>query len=78
MVADHYIQFKIRRCITIVYCLLNRLLRRRSKKTSNLRLTGLCAGNAPVTAEFPAQMASNAENASIWWRGIGIERFSTF
>ena len=22
----------------------------------------------PVTGEFPAQRASNAENASIWWR----------
>ena len=25
-------------------------------------------GNSPVTGEFPAQMASNAENVSIWWR----------
>ena len=49
-------------------CLLNRLFRRRSKKTSKLRVTGLCAGNSPVTVEFPAQMASNAENVSIWWR----------
>ena len=24
--------------------------------------------NSPVTGEFPAQKASNAENASIWWR----------
>ena len=31
-------------------------------KTSKLRVTGLCAGNSPVTGEFPAQMASNAEN----------------
>ena len=30
-------------------CLLNRLFRRRSKKTSKLRVTGLCAGNSPVT-----------------------------
>ena len=29
-----------------LYCLLNRLLRRRSKKTSKLRVTGLCAGNS--------------------------------
>ena len=50
------------------HCLLNRLFRRRSKKTSKLRVTGLCAGNSPVTGEFPAQMASNAENVSIWWR----------
>ena len=49
-------------------CLLNRLFRRRSKKTLKLRVTGLCAGNSPVTGEFPAQMASNAENISIWWR----------
>ena len=49
-------------------CLLNRLSRRRSKKTSKVRVTGLCAGNSPGTGEFPAQMASNAENVSIWWR----------
>ena len=48
-------------------CLLNRLFRHRSKKTSKLRVTGLCAGNSPETGEFPAQRASNAENASIWW-----------
>ena len=36
-------------------CLLNRLFRRRSKKTSKLRVTGLCAGNSPVTDQFPAQ-----------------------
>ena len=49
-------------------CLLNRLFRRRSKKTSKLRVTGLCEENSPVTGEFPAQRASNAENDSIWWR----------
>ena len=49
-------------------CLLNHLFRRRSKKTSKLRVTGLCGGNSPVSGEFPAQRASNAENASIWWR----------
>ena len=31
------------------------------------RHSPLCAGNTPVTGEFPAQMASNAENVSIWW-----------
>ena len=50
------------------HCLLNRLFRRRSKKTSKLRVTGLCDGNSPGTGEFPTQMASNAENASNWWR----------
>ena len=49
-------------------CVLNRLLRRRSNQTSKLRVTGLCVGNSSGTGEFPAQMASNAENASIWWR----------
>ena len=49
-------------------CLPNRLFRRRSKKTSKLRVIGLCAGNSPRTGGFPAQMASNAENVSIWWR----------
>ena len=50
------------------HCLLNRLFGCRSKKTSKLRVTGLCAGNSPGTGEFPAQMASNTENVSIWWR----------
>ena len=56
------------------HCLLNRLLylRLRSKKTSKLRVTGLCEGNSPMTVEFPAQMASDAENVSIWWRHHGI------
>ena len=49
-------------------CLLNRLFRRRSKKTSKPRVTGLCVGNSPGTGEFPAQMASYGENVSIWWR----------
>ena len=52
-------------------CLLNRLFRRRSEKTSQIRVTGLCVGNSPATVEFPAQMASNAENISIWWRHHG-------
>ena len=47
------------------YCLLNRLFRRSSKKTSKLRVTGLCVGNSRVTGEFPAQRAINAENVSI-------------
>ena len=52
--------------------LLNRLFRRKSKKTAKLRVTGLCAGNSPVPGEFPAQMASYAENVSIWWRHNGL------
>ena len=57
-------------------CLLNHLFRRRSKKTSKLRVTGVCAGNSPETGEFPAQMASNAENVSIWWRHHVYAHFS--
>ena len=34
-------------------CLLNRLFRHRSKKTSKLRVTGLCEGNSPMTSQFP-------------------------
>ena len=49
-------------------CLLNRLFRCRSKKTSKIRVTGLCGGNSPVTGEFPSQRASIADNVSIWWR----------
>ena len=55
-------------------CLLNRLSRLRSKKTWKLRVTGLCAENSPVSGEFPAQSASNAENASIWWRQHVLSR----
>ena len=49
-------------------CLLNPLFRRKSKKTPKLRVTGLCVRNSPGTVEFPAQMTSNAEKVSIWWR----------
>ena len=41
-----------------IYCLLNRLFRRRSKRTPKL----------------PAQRASNAENVTIWWRLHGISQ----
>ena len=50
------------------YCFLNRSFRCRSKKTSKLRVTGLCAWNSQVSGQFPAQRDNNAENASIWWR----------
>ena len=40
------------------------------KKASKLRITGLCAVNSPGTVEFPAQMASYAENVFIWWRHV--------
>ena len=49
-------------------CLLKLSFRRRSKETSKLPVTGICLPKSPVTGEFPAQMARNAANASIWWR----------
>ena len=61
-------------------CLLNRLFRRRSKKTSKLPVTGLCVGISPGTGEFPTQRAaSNLENVSILWHhhfmfSVGITR----
>ena len=35
------------------HCLLNRLFRRKSKKTSKLRVTGLCVGNSPGPVNSP-------------------------
>ena len=43
------------------HCVLIRLFRRRSKKTSKLHATGLCEGNSTVTGEFPTQKARIAE-----------------
>ena len=42
------------------------------KENIKLCVTGLCAGNSPVTGEFPAQKVRNAENVSIWWRHHGL------
>ena len=52
-------------CLTIVYSTV--FLGANERKPSKLRVTGLCAGSSPLTGEFPAQRASNAENVSIWW-----------
>ena len=38
-------------------------------------VTGLCAGNSPVTGEFPAKMATNMEKVSIWWRNHAPPKF---
>ena len=60
------------------HCLPKRLFRRRSKEAPKLRVTGLCGGNSPVTSEFPAQRASNAENVTIWWRhhAVGLSVYT--
>ena len=57
-----------------LHCLLSCCFRRKSKKTSKLRATGLCVWNSPVTSESPAQKASNAENVSIWWCHHEVKR----
>ena len=56
--------------------LLNRLIKRRPVKTSKLRVTGLCVRSSPLTGEFPAQMVSNAQNISMWWRHHVSENIS--
>ena len=52
--------------LTIVYSTV--YLDADQRKKSLLRVIGLCVGNSPETGEFTAQMASNAEDVSIWWR----------
>ena len=54
-------------------CLLNRLFRRRSKKTSKLRVTGLCVGNSPHTWPVTRKMFPFNDVIMSWWlqhRGI--------
>ena len=51
-----------------LHCLLNCLMRHRSKKMSKLRVTGLCEGDLQVAGELSEQKASNKEKDSIWWR----------
>ena len=47
--------------ITSLMIVSQSFIRVQIKKTSKLRVTGLCVGNSPVTGEFPAQMARNAK-----------------
>ena len=42
-------------------CLLNRLFRRRTKKTSKLGVTGPCEVYSPVNDDFPTKRVNNAE-----------------
>ena len=37
----------------------------RAQIKENIKALRLCAGNSPGTSEFPAQMASNAENDDV-------------
>ena len=64
----HYNDFIVRAMaseITSATIIYSTVYSGRSKKTSRFRVTGLCAGNSPVTGEFPAQRASNVDNISI-------------
>ena len=61
-----------------IHCLLNHLFWCRSKKTSKLRVTGLCGGNSQVTIEFPIPKPSNAENVSICWHHHDIHIYKSF
>ena len=38
------------------------------RKHQSSALLAFVGGNSPGTGEFPAQMASNTENVSVWWR----------
>ena len=49
-------------------CLLNRLFRRRSKKSSKLRVTDPLCGEFTGSRWIPRTKASDEENVSIWWR----------
>ena len=49
--------------LTIVYSTIYSDADQRKHQSS----TSLAFGKSPLTGEFPAQMASNAENVSIWW-----------
>ena len=52
-------------------CLLYRLFSGNQRKYQSSASLAF-AGNSLETGEFPAQMASNAENVSIWWRHHNI------
>ena len=54
--------------ITSLTLLTQPFIQAQIKKTLKLRITVPCAGKLPVTGEFAAKMASNAENGSICWR----------
>ena len=69
--ADHYNDVTMSAMASQITCVLmicSAVCSSADKKISKRPFNGLCAGNSPVTGEFPAQRASNAENVSIWWR----------
>ena len=58
----------------IVYSIVQAQIRENIKALRHWLLCGEFTG----TGEFPAQMASNAENVSIWRRHHGLEQFQFF
>ena len=67
-------------------CLLNGLLRRRSKKTSKLRVTGLCVGNSPGPVNSPHKGSVTRKmfpfgdvimmNRHAWWKQTWVAHFA--
>ena len=55
-------------------CLLNRLFRHRSKKTSKLHVTGLCEGNSPLKALKSACDSLKLRLHGTQYRNIGIQQ----
>ena len=51
--------------LTVVYSTIYSAADQRKRQSS---ASLAFAGNSSGTGEFPTQMASNAENVSIWWR----------
>ena len=65
---------RLRLKLLAVRLLINRLFRRRS--TQNVKAPRHWSLWGEITGEFSAQMASNAENVSIWWRHQGVHCYS--
>ena len=57
---------------TFNYRIILFILKADQRKYQSSASLALCAGNSPGTGEFPAQMASYAENVTIWRRYHGI------
>ena len=55
-------------------CLINRLFRPRSNKTSKLRVTGLCAGNSPVTIRTISVMFQLSSRRESFFTSYQLER----
>ena len=62
-------------------CLLKPFIQKQIKENIKALSHWFWVGNSQMTSEFPAQMSSNEEKVSIWWRHHELyssTRFSTF